>query len=454
MKNKLATYLAVLTVMVLAMSCSMDDESLTLTPYAYVKTFSIGNFKSSYPTFTESGKDTLEERTYSGASFPFTIDQVAGEIYNSDSLPYLSDISKITLDMTIEGVASIYNSEKDVFEKLLRADSLDFTYPRILRITSSDGSYSKDYSVSVNVHKVNPDRMDWGKIESPVGVVLEKAIAYREEMLLFGKKSALPQVLSMPLKGAHSSWSAVEQEGLPVTADFTTVTFFGGSLYLLADGNLYASSDAVTWNCLSQGNGFVAIIGASEEDGYMWLANTDSIYRSADGVSFEVVEALPDGFPLYGISALSYPLNHNRNIVRYVLVGYSTAAKEGVPQVWNKLSTENNWVKYDNYGNPYPCPSLAGLSVMRYGGLLYAVGGKGTAAGNDVGAFASFYISKDNGIVWKASEDYNQRLPQELVGKDVPFVSTVDSSNYMWIITNDENTGSWRGIINRLGFNR
>ena len=63
-------------------------------------------------------------------------------------------------------------------------------------------------------------------------------------------------------------------------------------------------------------------------------------------------------------------------------------------------------------------------------------------------------IWHDNGIVWKAPEGYHLLMPEELKAKDIPFVATVDSDNYMWIITADSNVGVWRGIINRLGFKK
>ena len=450
MKKISAIYLVALAMAAVVVSCSSDDGA-ELSPYAYVKTFGIKNFKSSYPTFTETGKDTVVEMTYSGSSFPFTINQVSSEIYNNDSLPYSTNLTKIVMDMTIEGVASLYNEENGEFENLLVDDSVDFTYPRTLRITSSDASYFKDYTVSVNAHKVDPDRMVWSRIETPVEVVPEKAVEFNGDMLLLGRSSDALSLLTMPLDGT-ASWASADVVGLPETADISTAVVCRNELYILAGGDVYASADAVNWNCLAQGNALDAIIGASDEDGYIWFAGAGGIYRSADGVVLENVGALPEDFPLYGISQSSYPLSHNRNIVRYTLVGYSSPARDGVPQVWSKLSTERNWVKYDNEGNPYPCPSLAGLSVMHYGGFLYAVGGAGTVAGSDVGAFASFYISKDNGIVWKVPSDFNQKLPEELKGANVPFASAVDSNNHMWVITADDNAGAWRGIINKLGF--
>ena len=452
MKNRFATYLAVLVMAFMALSCSNDGDE-TLSPYAYIKAFSIGDIKSSYPEFTESGEDTLVVKTISGSSLPFTINQATCEIFNKDSLPFSTDVSKVVMDMAVEGSVKIYNETDSKFESLYTTDSIDCTYPRVLRVTSLDGNYYQDYTVAVNVHKVDPERLVWKAIETPAGIAPEKAIEFNGEMLLLGKESATPCFASMPLNGV-SSWAVAAMSGIPESADFATAIVFNGLLYALADGDMYASSDAVNWTCVSQGNGFVAIIGASDEGGCIWVANAGNIYRSTDGNQFDVVQALPDNFPLYGVSAMSGVMAHNKNIIRYTLVGYPTSAKDSAPQVWSILSTENRWVKYDNVGNPYPCPSLAGLTVLRYDNFLYAFGGKGVVAEEETEAFASFYVSKDNGIVWKAMGGYYQLLPKAMKGADVPFVATVDSNNYMWIITTDSNAGAWRGILNRLGFKK
>ena len=453
MKNRLAIYFSVLAMAVLALSCSSDDDA-ALSPYAYVKSFGIGDFNSSYPTFTDAGKDTVIDRKHSGSSWKFTIDQAACRIYNSDSLPFATNLSKLVVSMSVDGVASIYNDKSDAFEYFSGTDSIDFTSPRTLRITSLDGSYFKDYLVTVSAHKVDPDKMVWSKIETPNGILPVRLLEFGEDMLLLGKNQDNPALALMPLSG-NSAWAPVEISGLPPTADFTTAAVFNEKLYVLADGNLYTSDDAASWSCASQGNDLVAIVGASsDKGGAIWTASTNNLFCSTDGVSFENKGELPDGFPLYGISSVAYPLSHNKNIIRFVLVGYSEQDKSGAPKVWSRLSTESAWVEYSNAGNPYPCPSLADITVLHYDNFLYAFGGKGFVDGKDVEAFSSFYVSKDNGIVWKAMQGYMQQLPKELVGKNVPFAATVDSNNRIWVMTADGDAGAWRGLLNRLGFEK
>ncbi len=455
MKNRLAIYFSVLMMFFVVSSCSNDETVNTTSPYAYIKSFSIGSIKSLYPAFTAEGKDTAVYKTISFSSFPFTINQSTGEIYNYDSLFFATRVSKVVVNMNVEGVASIYNDATGTYDYFAAEDSIDFTSPRKFRITSTDGSYSKDYTISVNVHQVEPELMVWNRVTGAVSLNPKKAIESGGDVYVFGTLADRTPVFTTSSVGSIMPWSAYQEvNGLPKTVDFTTVHLFNGKWYALAAGDLYASENAEDWSPVSQGNDYVAIIGASDDDGYMWLASNENIYSTADGETVEATGTLPEDFPLYGISTSSYALSHNKNIIRYMLVGYTDEERSDVPKVWSKLSTENDWVVYDNADNPYSCPALDGLVVVRYDNSLYAFGGKGIVGDNEVEAFNSFYISKDNGIVWKAPEDFYQRLPEELKGKKLSFVTFVDSDNHIWIITDDDKAGTLKGKINRLGFKK
>ena len=453
MKRNLATYFALLSLVFVAISCgSSDEEEYELSPYAMLKSFSLGNIRSAYPSFTSTGEDTLVLKTVQMTAFPFTINQVTGEVYNNDSLPFATNISKVVTQFSVNGVASIYVDSLDSYEHFSSTDSLDFTSPRKVRIYSEDAEFYKDYTIKINVHQVDPELMVWNKYPAVEGLVPVRVVEANGAMFLFGKDSnGAVAVASTALEGVPA-WETALVSGLPADADISTIQLFNGALYAVAGGNVYTSADGAVWTLSASDTGAVAIVGASEEDGKLWIAGSQGVLWSEDAATFTVNEALPEGFPLYGVSLASYPLNHNKKIVRYMLVGYTAEDKSGEPAVWSKLSTEAKWTNYKNEENKYECPALEGLSVVRYDNYLYAVGGAGTVNGREVAPFNSFYISKDNGIAWKVSTGFYQRLPEELVGNDTPFAVAVDSNNFIWIINSGTEGGAWKGIINRLGF--
>ena len=453
MKKNWAVYLAVSTLLFLGVSCmSSDDGSdVVLSPFALVKSFSIGNIKSTYPAFTSTGEDTVVVKTIATTAYPFTIDQAAGLIYNIDSLPYCTNTSKLVISASVTGYLSMYVDSTDSYEYFSSTDSLDFSYPRRIRVLAADTEYHKDYTVSVNVHQVEPELMQWSEYQAPQGLVPQRAVELDGKMYLFGAAGDGSQVVTSAELAGEPVWSSFKAvSGFQSAADLATINKFGDALYAIAGGNLYKSVDAVEWSVVLQGEELVAIVGVSEQAGEMWLASADRLL-CGNGAEFKAECRLPSGFPLYGLSIASYPLAHNRNIIRYMAIGYTAADKNSAPVVWSRISNEDAWVKYDN-GNQYPCPQLNGLAVFRYDNDLYAFGGAGKAGDTDVEAFDSLYVSKDNGIVWKTPKTFYHRMPRGLSGCDAPFAATADSHNFIWIVTGGENAMVWKGIINRLGF--
>ena len=457
MKKSLAIFLSMLALVFT--SCFNDVDDTASSPYAILKSFSIGNITSQYPTFTSDGADTITTKTIQGSSYAFSINQATGEVYNADSLPFATKVDKVTFSMGLSGYAKIYVDSLAAFDAFLSTDSIDFTSPRIVRITSTDGEYYKDYTISVNVHQVEPEKMVWNKYPSlgPSFAPL-RALDIDNRMCLFGKDKENGQLMlaTTELQDAPS-WTQTEIAGLPGTADLATVQSFGGALYVVAADGIYTSANGAEWSLSYGATGIVAIVGVSDDDGndgMMWVATADNLLSTTDGANYESAGALPYGFPLYGVSVASYKLNHNSGIVRYVAVGYDNEDMEGKATVWSRLSTEDVWVKYENVNKPFQCPSLKGLTVLRYDDFLYAFGGAGTAQGEEVDAFSAFYISRDNGITWKAPDDFYQRMPADLQGCDAPFVATVDSNNMIWVVCAGEDPFVFKGIINRLGFKK
>lgn len=452
MRKKLATYLTLCLSVCLFASCWGDEDEDLLSPFAMVKSFSIGNIKSTYPAFTSDGRDTTVVRTIDCKPFTFTIDQANGLIYNNDSLPYSTDLTEVVTTMTIKGVASIFIDSTGTYDYYSATDSTDFTEPRKFRIYSEGGTYHKDYLVSINAHQVDPNMLVWEKGKAVENLVPYSAKEFGGKMNLFGKINGKMAVASTPI-GEPIAWSTAEITGLPENADLATIQNYKNALYVIADSAVYTSADATNWLLAAAIPGAVAIVGASDKDLIM-VATGNEILGSSDGSNFESMGELPEDFPLYGISIASYPMIHNDDIIRYMVFGYATEAMDGKAYVWSRLSTEKSWSNYDNAENLFPCPMLKGLSVVRYDNFFYALGGAGRAEGNSVKAFASFYISRDNGIVWKAPEGYYQRLPKELSGNNNKFAATVDSKNFLWIVNSGNGAATYRGIINRLGFKK
>lgn len=453
MKKNSAIYLALFSLLFIGVSCVSSTESeVETSPYALISSFNLGNVKSKYPAFTSDGRDTTVVKTVNLSVYPFAINQATGEIYNNDSLPYSTDVTKLVTSLSSTGVVGIYVDSTETYEAYSTSDSIDFSTLRKLRVYSSDAAFYKDYTLSVNVHRLDPDLMVWNRSVAPENIVPERAVEFLGDMYVYGRDNEGVAVVSVSHLSGEVAWGGGVLSGLPSNIDFSTLQRFGDRLFVVASGDLYSSSTAYDWSPVLQGCGLVAITAVSDDEDRIEVASESLFYSSTDGVNFMEEAPVPEGYPLYGVSLASYPLSHNNSIIRYMAVGYTTPEEDSGVSVWSRLSTDSGWVEYENSTNSFPCPSLKGLSVVRYDNSLYAVGGDGKAGETDVQAFASFYISKDNGIVWKEPSGFYQRLPKELAGNNSAFAVAVDSNNNLWIVVSGADGGTWKGIINRLGF--
>ena len=224
MKKNLSTYFVLFLSLLAIFSCSRsEDDGYTLSPYAYIKSFSIADIRSSYPSFTSDGRDTTVVKTVSMGSFAFTINQLTGEIYNNDSLPFATDVTKVVISLSAEGVPSIYDDSTSLYEAISKSDSIDFTAPRKFRVYSNDAQYHKDYTISINVHQVDPEMMVWAQMPAVDAVVPVRAIELDGNMYLFGKDSEGAAVVSVTAIDDANVWSTAGVTGLSVDALSTII---------------------------------------------------------------------------------------------------------------------------------------------------------------------------------------------------------------------------------------
>lgn len=448
MKKYIAIYLAVLSFVVATVSCSRDDDGdvvIGTSPYAFFTSFGIGNIEVPYHDFTVDGKDTIVHLLVSGDEFEFVVDQKTKEIYNIDSIAYNTKVDKVVTSMTCTGVPYRYDAKLGDYIYFSASDSVDFTNPLSVKVVSTDKSYTNYYTIKLNVHKVDPDLLLWEEYPAVVdGITPVRLLEKGGLLYLFGVNDAGEPVVAVSSAEGAPSWelSALNVSG----AVPSSAIIFGEEIYIIANGDVYSSADACAWSLVSQGLGLKTLFAVSGSE--LWATDGVNLMYSADGASFAVSEPLPSAFPLYGCSYTSAPLQTNKNIIRTTLFGRSVEDENGKVNVWSKLSTDDAWVEFV-VNDDYRCPSLSGVQVIAYDKALYALGGAGRVGDNDIKPFESFFVSKDNGIVWKQSKEYNISLPKALEGQGGPFATCVTEDNRIWLVTP---LGVWKGAINRLLF--
>ena len=149
--------------MLLTASCKSSDTGITPSDQVGITAATFGALRrqnttgNSYSTYTPSS-----------LTYPIFIDHIKGEIYNPDSLPVRTIPSKILLNLSFKnnstGVLETLE-KKDSFARTYYAtDTLDFSKPRKIRVTSSDKAHSKDYTIDIRIHKVGVDSLKWTRL--------------------------------------------------------------------------------------------------------------------------------------------------------------------------------------------------------------------------------------------------------------------------------------------------
>lgn len=189
----------------------------------------------------------------------FTIDLVQSKIFNADSLPYGTDITKLVPNITTNGSSlieitvtgsSVMNDT--IFSYTTEStDSIDFSSPSkvSVRVVSVNSLYSQTYDLKVNVHQVKGDSLEWGGLawrEIPQSPTEQKTVEYGENILtLFNNANG------------YNLWTAAtpDDEGtvtavsFPATPEISSFAATDDALYCLADnGSLMSSTDGIAWS--------------------------------------------------------------------------------------------------------------------------------------------------------------------------------------------------------------
>jgi len=462
-------YILTIAVMALMTSCLGHDE-YDVYPDAAITKLVLGNVKVYYFDTDTEGKDTLVYKTIAGKYYKFNIDQKNNLVYNTDSFPYRSDLTRVLA--TISGTGNIYyqkfHSDGTSVDTLYTTtDSIDFSKPMNLYAQSTDGSYSRTYELRVGVHTMDPDSMKWKHYTASEtnGIIDASAFVRSDTLYVLGTKGGVKGMTSA--NTADMAWNAFTPfSGLEDDADTEGAILHDGTFYLLDKGKLFSSSDAKVWNKVSTTHSFKRLIsdaGSPYSDGKAWAISSDSnLLCSEDMVSWSEIQQIDSDFPDSRLFIFHSPLLSNKNIMRSILTGLDTDnADNRFTSVWTRLSTDSIWQEVNpSLKSPLRCPWLNNLAMIWYDGELMAFGSSGIAesdSGTIPEAFQGFWESSDHGISWRdcskvwdeySTWRYKMQFPDNLKGNTDSFSFATDFHGYIWIIT--DNSGIWRGAVNKM----
>lgn len=345
----------------------------------------------------------------------FSIDLVKGAIFNADSLPEGTNVTKLVPVITWLDGASIAElkvsraQKGDTTYNYLKnsTDSIDFTNPVVLRMVSADGMVERNYTIKVNVHKVKSDSLAWNEdartaLPSCLAVpVAQRTVRSGEVFYCLTRDASRWSVASHDgeLAGLNGDVAAPRwteySVSLPAGADINSFTATDDALYVLADGGmLWRSTDgARSWT--STGRKYHALYGGygTELIGSVHDASGWKSVAYPSGAS----SVIPADMPVDGASvpvSYTFPMSDKPQMM---IVGGRRADNTLTGHTWG----------YD--GSSWACVSrraipvgLSGIAVARYylsgaKPMLIAMGGRDA----DGKPTAGVYISDDYGFNWR-----------------------------------------------------
>lgn len=404
--------------------------------------------------------------TIYGKSIFFSIDHVNGQIFNRDSLPVSADT--IINKMRIMEIRTAGATVKHNGEFISSTDSVDLSKPYELKTESFTKEHQKEYIVTVNVHKQDPDLIDWTeKASLPEEIRNDKkfttslgasALVYTENGKLYKLESH-----------NSSNWTELTPAGFTINEQNSIKSIIkeDETLYMQVGTEVYSSNDGVAWNKLATNFPIETILSiynknifaiASQDKRFFCTLNTienSSVWEEGNEVN--------NNFLQDNYSSAYYVGSHSQNTASMVM---GTSANDTFRYAWMS-TTGKSWNKLTDNINSSPCPLLDQPIMFSYNKRLYTLGKQeitvlvkkdkeeGDTEENtkpeEVKKIVYQIYTSVDGINWKLAPK-KQQLLEDINDKVIESV-TVDSNNYIWFTCKDE-VGIWRGRLNHLGFDK
>lgn len=465
MKIKFLPLIAVLFAATSIMTSCLDNDvdQITYTSETSITGFSLGTLHIDRVGKDQNGEDSAYVDTLNCSDYPFTIDQINRTITNKDSLPVGTHIDKVITSITYDAGMLAYKPKGSDHDTIWTStDSIDFTDPVEFKVYAYSGVEGKPYTITINVHKQEPDTISWKKFDnnpfSAGSLSEQKAVYANGKVYVFGKNGNGTHIEYSDVANDNpSSWIPVT-DNIPSNIDTYSATVCAGYIYFLAGTNkqlykLDANSNEIT----SVGTEtFEMLIGANEikSELYAVKGGKSGIYKentwTEDADPFTL---FPTGKPFFSNTTTA---SYNSNITSTVALCYNqgTTANDTTALVFNRMSSDNKW---EERIQNLPLPNLENVTMIYYDGKLYAFGG----GYKEIKPFSQFYCSTDNGLCWRPVTEcmafpaefgtlYTTHHNNYSCAVTPKLENETSRGNFIWIVWEDGSIS--RGRINRLGF--
>lgn len=387
-------------------ACNSDDDNEEYTAETYV---SAGN--TAITAFSLAKNDSV--LPYLDSVY-FSIDLTTAQIFNADSLPCGTDVSRLIVNITASTASAIEvvmpTADGDTTINYLENanDSIDFSRGGVkIRITAADAETKREYDVKVNVHNITADSLYWSQsakrqiptaLQSPNA---QKTVEFGNSVICFTGNGSNDLGVATTDDLAGDSWTTT-QTRLQFTPDINSITSTTDAIYMLDNtGRLYSSDDGMSWtDC---GLTWKHIYGGYGET----LLGLRDNNGNLETVTYPETEAapLPDNMPVAGTSTTVTFTTKWDSTPQLLFTGGIMADGNATGATWGYDGTR--WMSLSRRG----LPAASGYAFFPYrafreGNLTWnvneysawvALGGKKT----DGTMQSDVYLSLDGGVHWE-----------------------------------------------------
>lgn len=367
-------------------SCLDDDTTTTSYKDAQIYSFSLTNSKV----------DGLSTTT-------FTIDHKNGLIYNADSLAYGTVVSKVVCSLTTKSAASILVMAEATNDTVTwsASDSIDFSKPVKFEVYSQDGTETKTYTATLNVHQHKETGFSWKKI---VDKATNRNISMQKTVFLEGLYYTFVKVnndfmLFISFNDGQT-WVSQDLVNFPPDVELMSMLAVQNKLYVAtSSGEVYASQNGRQWNQTDikensetvKVKNFIDVWNSScyaliDKDNQYYFGNT------SDMTNWEVsTNTIPAGFPVsgFGVSSNKYGL---------IVVGGKNSQGQLLNTTW-LTSGDHTWLQTTDLIHN-ELEKVEGAALAYYSDKYYLIGGLNTS-----GTYTEeVFVSRTNGVTWEKTD--------------------------------------------------
>lgn len=370
----------------------------------------------------------------------FAIDLNTGVIFNADSLPKGTDVSKVVPSITFANSmtkAELSYHSSETSEALTSnyltnpSDTIDFSRPVTLDVVAQDGMNSFSYTIKVNVHLQDPDTIVWDKMaSSPLPArfknpVSQKTLIQNDVAYCLIEENNDEYTLSTSSDLFQGVWMS-ENFYPGFEPNVSSFTASASAFYLTSvAGELFYSPDLTEWIDTEQK--WTSIVGAY---GDLLLGirfnGTEFVHTCFPMPEGFEETPLEEGFPIYGFSPLGVIESKWADLPIAILSCGMTEGGMISSRVWAYDGTRWAVINQDSLP-PLESPMMARYVVYRdtttlfkqreldiwllFGGVDFE-----NVMNREV------YMSYDNGVHWQLAPS-GMQLPEEF--PDLGFADVV-----------------------------